>query len=469
LPGSKARLPLWILAGVFLIEAAAWGMTLRPEPFVALLAGISLAAMFSFSAEPRVGPLVTASVAVVLAINAHPAGGTVAAPVLACAPAIFRWLRRDRRVVVASACLVGAAAALAVLLFALGSDVSNRLADAELVRSGSLHAEPWWREYVRYESVILDGGNQVRRTSLVLFGVALLLFATRGRGATARFSSLAGRTLCVSTVLLLATPSKWLWHFGALTIFLAVAAAVEGARLAEAEQRPSWVGRPIVTFGLFAGFGLWAWGARSGWAALDLMVARWNYGFSLLSWLIAVPGGLAAVAFLRRRRGLSTRPTGALTSWGIAVFSLLVVWITLGVFAGDARFAEWSPGRPYASALVGRSGCGVADTIRVGPDRAPLSPLIQKPHVTLMDPFISPYFPCAEQPGIDHGVVATPDHLVAQGTPWPVQVRDGAFEAFFDLYPIRQIVGTKRGVRVWRIDPRIDGYERVEPSRVKST
>ena len=468
-PDPKSRLPVWILAGVFLIGAAAWGMTLRPEPFVALLAGISLSAMFSFAAEPRVGPLAIAAAAVVVAINAHPAGGTVAAPIIACVPAIVGWLRRDRVVRASCVLVIGAVSALAILLFVLGSDFSNRLSDAHLVRSGTLHAEPWWREYIRYESVILDGGNQVRRTSLVLFGVAILLFATRRRGLTSGFSPLAGRTLCVAALLLLATPSKWLWHFGALTIFLAVAAAVEGARLASAEEPNRRFGRPILVFGLVAGLGLWAWGARSGWAALDLMVAKWNYGFSLLSWMITVPGALSVYALVRRRRGLSTKPTGALTAWGLAVFSLLVVWITLAVFAGDALFSQWSPARQYASALLGRSGCGVADRIRVGPARTRLTQLIERPHVTLMDPFISPYFPCAEQPRIDHGLVVTPEHLVAQGTPWPVQVRDGAFEAFFDLYPIEQIAATKRGVRVWRIDPHVDGYERVKPLRVQSS
>ena len=464
-PPLRPRLPAWMAAGVFLVGAAAWGMTLRPEPFVALLAGISLAAMVSFSIEPRITPLATAVVAVVLAVNAHPAGGTVTAPILACSPAIIRWIRRDLRRLMSCAVLLVTAAAMWLLLFTVDSDVSHRLADAELVRSGTLHAEPWWREYSRYESVILDGGNQIRRTYLVVLVVTMLLFVTKRRLATSAFSSIAGRTLLIAALLLLATPSKWLWHFGALTIYLAVAAAVEGGRLASTEEPDRRVGRPIVLLAILVPLSLWAWGAPSGWAALDLVTAKWNYGFNLLSWLVAVPLCLWAVAAVRRRRGLSTRPTGAVTAWAISIFTLLVVSITLALFAGDALASRWSPARQYASALVGRSGCGVADTISVGRAREPLTNLIASPHVTLMDPFISPYLPCARQPGIDHGVVDTPDQLVAQGTPWPVQVRDGAFEAFFDLYPIRQIASIKSGLRVWRIDPHITGYGRVDPIR----
>jgi hypothetical protein len=221
---------------------------------------------------------------------------------------------------------------------------------------------------------------------------------------------------------------------------------------------------------LFGGAGLWAWGAPSGWAALDLGTAEWNDGFNLLPWVVGVPVALAAIAFIRRRRASTwatmRRELALITGASIAAFSLVVVWITLAVFGGDAAFARWSPARQNVSALVGRSGCGVADTLTVPASEGhSLTRLVSRPATTLVDPFIAPYFPCIDQPTIRDGVVTIPAHLVAQGTPWPVLARDGPFAALHDLYPIRQVL-IKRGVRVWEIDRRITGYVRADAVRV---
>jgi hypothetical protein len=467
----NSRLAGWLLAGAFVVGAAGWGMTLRPEPLVALLVAVSLSAMLAFVRAPGIGPLVVAGLAVVLAVNAHPAGGTAAAPIIAAAPTVYVWLRRTSQVWIAVAALAVAGLALGLLLLTIDADLGTRLADARLVRAGALHAEPWWREYERYWSVIRDGGNQVRRLSLLLLVAAVGLFLTRARTHRSRFSSLPGHALCVALVLLVLTPSKWMWHFGTLISLVSVALVVEILRMASSEEsNVRRAHRPAVLLLLFGGAGLWAWGAPSGWAALDLGTAEWNDGFNLLPWVVGVPVALAAIAFIRRRRASTwatmRRELALITGASIAAFSLVVVWITLAVFGGDAAFARWSPARQNVSALVGRSGCGVADTLTVPASEGhSLTRLVSRPATTLVDPFIAPYFPCIDQPTIRDGVVTIPAHLVAQGTPWPVLARDGPFAALHDLYPIRQVL-IKRGVRVWEIDRRITGYVRADAVRV---
>ena len=149
----------WVLAGAFLIAATSWGMTLRLEPFVALLAVACLAAMVSFMREPRITPLAVAMPAAVLATTAHPAGLVAASPVLASAPAVARWLSADGRSrVLALAALLGAAFALTLVVYTLDADLQSRLADGRLLREGEYFYEPW-QEYIRY----LDFDRRGRR------------------------------------------------------------------------------------------------------------------------------------------------------------------------------------------------------------------------------------------------------------------------------------------------------------------
>src|SRR5205823_7067605 len=111
----------------------AWGMTLRPEPFMALLALVGLSAMLSFVRSPGFVTLATALAAPILGATAHPTGLVAAAPVIAGGPSVIRWVHRGRWVRVAGlGALMLACVAFALVVFTLHADLAHRLADARV-------------------------------------------------------------------------------------------------------------------------------------------------------------------------------------------------------------------------------------------------------------------------------------------------------------------------------------------------
>src|SRR5439155_2163953 len=85
---AAGRASLWALATAFLVGAFAWGMTLRPEPVIALLVTAVMACTVLFLEKETTAPLVIAAVLIALAVSAHPAGILALAPLLVAAPAL---------------------------------------------------------------------------------------------------------------------------------------------------------------------------------------------------------------------------------------------------------------------------------------------------------------------------------------------------------------------------------------------
>src|SRR5262249_42412344 len=98
---TGARLPrhvaLWTMGFVYLVAFCAWGMTLRPEPVVAVFAVGSLLGVLHFLERPSVGPLAVVGVLAALALTAHPTGIVALAPPLAAGPSILAWARDGGR------------------------------------------------------------------------------------------------------------------------------------------------------------------------------------------------------------------------------------------------------------------------------------------------------------------------------------------------------------------------------------
>ena len=82
----------WALVAAFLIGALAWGMTLRPEPMIALLVTAVMACAVQFL-DKAAGPLAVAALLIPLAMTGHHAGLVAWAPVLAIAPHLLAWIR----------------------------------------------------------------------------------------------------------------------------------------------------------------------------------------------------------------------------------------------------------------------------------------------------------------------------------------------------------------------------------------
>jgi hypothetical protein len=360
-PGEPTPLVSWSLAGVFLLGATAWGMSLRLEPVVSLLTLCGLAAVLSFIRAPRFAPLTIALPAAVLAATAHPAGTVGAAPILVSLPYVGRWLRaQGARVIPLLAALLSATLALALVLVSLDADLRTRLDDARVVRAGDLHSEPWWHEYMRYTNFDgSGGGSAIRRLSLALLLLATLSALTRKRVGRAGVSTTPGYTLAVALVLLAFVPSKWPWHFGTLAAVGAVAMAAEVTHLVLGSRASSaWTLRQFAALLAVSTACLWAWWGPIAGSPLELQTIRWSDVFNRYPWLVGVTALVCATASsevwrARRRRDRATWARSAL--W--TLLALVTVWVW------------WRPGTSllHLSTTTWRDGFNVRSWLAVVP------------------------------------------------------------------------------------------------------
>lgn len=369
-PSARASLPVWTLAAAFAVGAAAWGMTLRPEPVTALLVTGVAACMVVFLDRKSTAAVACTAALVALALSAHPAGIVSLAPIIAASPQLVRWLRPHA----AQATAIAAAtlAVLATLLF-VGADVEQRRADAQLVRTVSYN-DAWRDELFRY-SLLQEApyGAPLRRTSVVLIVLAVLAYVLRRRRVRERLLDFPAWTLVAALVLLVATPSKWPWHFGTLAGLTAIAVCCETARLRrEPGSAERWQAWPFLGIGVAALAATWAWLIRPAWNAIDLRTLGWSPGFE--SWLpvarIAAVLPIVVLAgwlLFRRRAPDRYRIPWRVASWTGLLVAVPVLAFTVGIFVADtAKTSSWTLGRQNLSALAGRDpGCGLAHDLLV--------------------------------------------------------------------------------------------------------
>lgn len=452
--GSAGALGRWVLAAAFLVGATAWTMTMRPEPFVALLAVASLTAMLSFDRRPRTTTLGLAVLAPAVAATIHTTGIVVAAPLIAGAPGVLHWLWAagwERRTQVAG--LVTVALAVAVVLFTLDSDVGGRLADGRLAQQSELHDRSFWQEYLRYES-FYDGGaaTPLRRLSLALLVLVVVALLTRRRASTG-VAVLPARAVAVGLLLLAFVPSKWEWHIGALSALGAVAVASEVARLLRegVSGRRSSV-RPAVALVAILEASYWAWAGLADAGPFDLHARSWSEGFSTLSWVVALVGVATLLVLVGRVKGEPVRldSVSRTAGWAVVVVSFAALGTTAVVLAADAASAAWSPPRDHVGVLAGRGACGVTGRLEVEPDVA--RRLASSDVTTLVVPPVAPYFSCAAFPRVRGGLVEMPQLLVLQSTSWPLSERDSPFAAITDLYEVASVGRGPRSIGIYAVE-----------------
>ncbi len=466
--GRQASVVRWTLAGTFLVNATAWGMTLRMEPYVALLAVTSLAAMIRFSQAPSLTPLTLAVPAVVLAVTAHPAGIVAVAPLLASAKPLTTWLRDGgRRVALLFGALLLVGLALALLLFTLDADLASRLGSARAFREVDTHNFPFWREYVRYQTFdALGGGTTTRRLSLMLVLLTVVAFLARSRPDRTRVAALPARTVAVALVLLAFVPSKWPWHFGTFVAIGALAAAAEVARLIRGRIEPSRLDvRFIAAAAVLPPVLLLAWSAPGNWAtATVLQNATWRDGFNVYTWL-AVSAILVVVAVvdrarLRRQRLPANEQLSTITGWAVALMSFAAVGVTVAILMIDATISSWSPIRQNLAALVGGETCGFASELRGNGDLK--ARLADADSPTLVVPPVGVNLPCTTAPAIHGGAVEIPRLVLLYLRSWPLDKTDSPFAALPDLHKLQLLARGPEGMRVFSVNRRIPGFARAD-------
>jgi Mycobacterial cell wall arabinan synthesis protein len=463
-------LAVWSLAAVFLLGAFAWGMTLRPEFALALLVTATVACTVRFLERGTVGPLALVAVLVPLAVLAHPAGFVAAAPLLLAAPRLFRWVRGQW---IAAATLVVAGAALLVLLGFVGSDVGQRRDDARAFETYGTSTQSWRDESMRYTRMSeFPFATPVRRTWVALAALAVLAFLLRRRRADTQLLNLPAATLGLGLVLLVATPSKWPWHFGALIGVAALAAASETARLrSEAERESTWDFRPFAIGGAVMLAALWSWSPRTPWALVDLRVLDWILGFesrfSLSKAAFALPLalvlGLGIAEVVRGRGRLHEVP------WRVATWSALVLTVPALVFTAtvlvvdNAKADAWTLARQNLGTLRGDSDCGLAEELTVAGE--PLARRLEsKSTPTYVVPDLVVYFPCIRQPLIRGGVAEVPRYVVSPFDGSGLENWDASpFHPIVDLYTLERLPLAGEDVFVFEVGSEPPGWALAEP------
>ncbi len=380
----STRTGRWTLVTAFLTGALAWGMTLRPEPVVALLATGVVACTVLFVERQTTAPLAIAAVLVSLAVSAHPAGLVALAPLVVVSPRLLAWAR-TRWTAVATIAL--AAAALFAVLAFLSSDLAQFRADVTSLRTFGVQVSGWRDELSRYSLLSREGyGAPIRRLWVALSLLAVLAYLLRPRGRpSGPMLGLPAAGLGVALVMLIPTPSKLPWHFGCLIGLAALALAAETERLVHVAKRSrSWHVRPFVILGAAMLAAAWAWFPRNAWGELDLRTMDWTLGLEDRLTLakaagitpVLLLGALALVELARRRRlrELHDVPWRA-ALLTVPLLTIPLIAFTTGVLVADtAKTSSWTLLRQNADALRGDSGCGLGDGSLV-PTRASMRPL----------------------------------------------------------------------------------------------
>lgn len=375
----EERINTWILACAFILGSFAWGMTMRPEPVTALFVTGVAACMVRFLTRESAAPVALASALAALALTAHPAGVVSLASVLVAAPRLFRWARSRLAPAVT---IVSASSALLATLAFVGSDLDQRLTDAETTQATSV---PGRDELQRYAYLWEEPfGTPLRRAFVVLVLLAVAAFVLRQERTRRGLLDFPAWALAVGLVLLVATPSKWPSHFGALIGIGGLAIAAEAARLrTDGRRSTGWQAWPLLAIAAAFLAATWSWWERDSWNPLDLRTLDWEsnfvYRFGLSQLGVLLPVLLLAaslvIALARGQRGELYRVPWRVASWIPAAVAIPVLLFTVGVLVVDAaKTSSWTVTRQNLGTVAGDAGCGLADDVLV-PRRDSARPL----------------------------------------------------------------------------------------------
>ncbi|HKR49440.1 MAG TPA: arabinosyltransferase domain-containing protein [Pseudonocardiaceae bacterium] len=370
---------VWALLVAYLLWWLPYGMTLRPEPLIVLLAAATLLLTELGRQRHSIGVLATATATAALAVSVSPSGLVAAAPLVAALPWLWAWLRAQPGSARVAVVLVLVAAGTSLVLVGFADATLGDVLESTAVHQWYYQTFSWYQELAHYRTVLsLTDSSQWARRAPVVLTVAVLVVVAIGVAVHRQTNGDPVRRLVVRSAvcsaialaLLAPTPTKWVNHFGA-------AAAVPTVLLAAALLRSPLgrrVGAIATTVGTavlvgamslsFAGPNLWRPYSDRGQpfgdhlnAALDwpdLASLRPRLGPVLL----AHPALWAAIALAAacwvwwwRRRGRDTAlaPDRAVLLAG----SIMLVALTLVVFA-------WAPLRQYPGWSVALSATHAA-------------------------------------------------------------------------------------------------------------
>jgi hypothetical protein len=355
---SRADVVWWVAAAAFAVAATAFGMTLRPEPAIALLVVAILACCVRYLQSPSVEPLLIAVLLAGVALTIHPSGAVALAPLAVCTRRVVGDARRRAGMTVLRiALLVSMGAAWTALLAVLDSDLSTRDENIRLIQTGAGHSKGLLQETERYDRLWQWGASPLRRefvAFLLILAVVALVGWRRKRDLSERLPS---ASIAVGLVLLAFAPSKWIWHFGVFTGLAVVAIGLESDRFdrGHISARTRWVAASVVlAVSLVAASHVEPWGPLDG---------------SRLNWhaipYLELTGTMVLISLLLVRL-LGKKPIRRPEAIVLIAAAGALVGMTATALAADATISkDWTAARQVLSSVTGGETCGVTDGIRI--------------------------------------------------------------------------------------------------------
>ncbi|MEX2322694.1 MAG: arabinosyltransferase domain-containing protein [Acidimicrobiia bacterium] len=377
-------------AGGFLLGWMSWNVTLRPEPSVAFLGAVALWAAVRFGQKPHGRYLLLGAIAVVFAVSVHPAGLVVLAPAIPLTLAVVRWLRislLQRSLMLLAILLVSAALLLLLVWGPLGREWFGLAVDGTAAQAS--HAQGWRHEPSRYMELV-NYGNSARRLTVTLPLVGVIMFLGQRRRGRDVVADLPILSLMIGALLLMWTPSKWMWHLGSLMPYAAAAIAVEWWRWRGVRRSDRSLESASAAIIGVVGLTVIAWTGGFGWHT-SLALGHLDFSQGILNALVVVLanpllwlGSLVAAwlatelfAHLRLRRARARlwheRAAAEFTPWlhgaaaGLLSISLsLAVVVPLSVLTADGLMSPggWSLAKQNLRAAF-TSTCGLSEEIVV--------------------------------------------------------------------------------------------------------
>jgi Mycobacterial cell wall arabinan synthesis protein/EmbC C-terminal domain/Arabinosyltransferase concanavalin like domain len=347
---AQRSLVPWAVAAAHLLWWLPYGITLRPEPLIALGTAVVLVLAELARRRRSVGVLAAAIAVAAFTITVSPTGLVTGAPLVLCLPWLWQWWRAtDLASRVATMLLAGAAVSIVVPLGFADATLADVL-ESVAVHRWYYRQNAWYEEYLHYATLLTAderGAWGERLPVLLTLGVLLAVAIGAGRhgGTGGRTGGLLGGAAVITALGLAAmalTPTKWVNHFGAIaapaTVLLA-AALIRSPLPRRSGAAALAVGTTVLVVATsvgFAGPNLWRplsdWGQPFGNHAL----INTPYEFSLLApslgpLMLRNPLLWLAVAGLgwwwaRRRGGPGPDRAVLVTATGLGVALMLAMF-----------------------------------------------------------------------------------------------------------------------------------------------
>ncbi|MGH3788656.1 MAG: arabinosyltransferase domain-containing protein [Pseudonocardiaceae bacterium] len=408
---------VWALLVAYLLWWLPYGMTLRPEPLIVLLAAATLLLAELARQRRSVGALAAGTTTASLAISVSPSGLVAAAPLVLALPWLWRWLREQDAVTRVACVLLLAATGTGLVLVGFADATLGDALESTAVHQRYYQSFPWYQEYIHYETILRykDSSQWARRAPVVLTVAVLMLVAlsssrrfgnngASGRDSLHRLLLSSAGCSAIALALLAPTPTKFVNHFGAVAAAPTVLLAAALLRLPQLSD--GWLGRRLaasrlsrryhgaigaaVGAGLLAGAVSWSFAGPNLWRPysdrgqpfgnhlaaahdpVDLKSMWPRLGPVPLAnpalW-VAVALTAACWVWWRRRRGRDTAMTPDRAVLLTGTTAIVVMTIVVFVWAPLRQYPGWSVALSALRAVQGEP-CALANQVQVLVDTA---------------------------------------------------------------------------------------------------